>query len=117
MADNLLALKQIRQTELSGYIVSVQSGTISGMFAGYTGALGTATSGIESHLAAGVTTVTLSYNLVNIPKIYTQVGCSGSSVAPIINSFVSMKNLTGCQIDLSAATPVTGYYLDVLFKL
>jgi hypothetical protein len=114
MNKGLIALKQLRQDELSGYYNSLITGYLNPYI---TGALGPG-SGFQFPIASGVDFLNATYPVVfpSVPIMVPQIGCSGSG-KPILTTMITSSTTSGCQFVLSDVTSSTGYYINVLFRV
>jgi len=111
-AQNLIALRQIRQDQLVAFV----SSTVATAITAITGSFGTFTSGVETVLSSGASSVVISYSITPAPKIWVGIGYSGTQAQPFINAHPTVKNTTGAIIEFGAAIPSTGYYLETMIK-
>ncbi len=109
--NNLIALKQIRNLELSGFVDSIVSGYI-GLY-GLNRLTGNST-GTSIPLSSAVESVVLFYP--NPIPGAVPVGVLGTSGAndPIVHSQLFLSNSTGCTFDFSAPLPSSNYYMNIM---
>ena len=132
---NLIALKQLRQSELSGFVNTLITGYTIGYVSGASGSLysyiqsvsgalqsqidllessGAAVMSFRAPIASGVDIINCLYSATVGSLISVgQIGTSGAT-DPIILGMLTDTNYTGSVVELSAPTPSPNYYLNLL---
>ena len=139
---NLIALKQIRENELSGYIAIVSSGVNTQLQTGISGALYAQMAGISGVLRAainnvsggtGTSTVTglvsLNFRLVSgtdssgfsfgqtlatVPNVVPHVWTTGAGDQ--ILGYLTSQSVTGCYLAYSDTIPDNFYFANIIAK-
>ncbi len=122
-AKNLIDMRQLRIEQLSGYMQQLVTGYVIPYVSGVSGALstemeGTGVLGFRVSIASGVDTVHVLYGDDGHEnrKAVTALGTSGTN-DPGICHFIITSNGTGQAINLSAPTPSSNYYLNLLIPV